>query len=139
MLFVDKYDFLSNFSLHPIVIDGVEYKTSEHYFQAMKTIVLNERLEVIECARPGQAKSKGRNVTMRDGWDYIKDGIMYVGLKSKFDQHPELISQLLAIDEEIIEDNNWGDRYWGKVNGYGLNVLGNLLMRLRGNYIAGIE
>ena len=137
MIFIDKYNFLSNFSLHPIVIDGVEYKTSEHYFQAMKTVILSERQEVIECARPGQAKSKGRNVTMRDGWDYIKDGIMYIGLKTKFDQHPELISQLLAVDEEIVEDNNWGDRYWGKVDGMGLNILGELLASLRDSYIEG--
>ena len=114
-----------------------EYKTVEHYFQAMKTVVVAERLSIISLSTPGKAKRAGTKVLMRDGWDYMKDGIMYIGLKTKFNQHPELISQLLAVDEEIVEDNNWGDRYWGKVDGMGLNVLGELLTSLRDSYIEG--
>lgn len=32
------YGCFSNFSLHPVVIDGVTYPTTEHYFQAQKFI-----------------------------------------------------------------------------------------------------
>lgn len=137
MFFIDKYKFLSNFSLHPIVIDGVKYKTVEHYYQAMKTSLIYERASIISMSTPGKAKRAGRTITMRDGWDYIKDGVMYIGLKAKFDQNPKLIPDLLSIDEEIVEDNNWGDRYWGKVDGKGLNTLGNLLESIRDSYIEG--
>ena len=34
-------------------------------------------------------------------------------------------------DAELIEGNNWGDTYWGKCNGQGLNRLGILLMQIR--------
>ena len=35
--FEGEYFFLSNFSPHPVRIDGVEYPTAEHAFQALKT------------------------------------------------------------------------------------------------------
>ena len=137
MKFRDKYAFLSNFSLHPITVDGIKYKTVEHYYQAMKTSLRYERSSIISMSTPGKAKRAGKTVTLRDGWDHIKDGIMYIGLEAKFSQNTELISHLLAINEEIIEDNNWGDRYWGKVDGHGLNILGELLTSLRDSYIEG--
>ena len=137
MKFRYKYAFLSNFSLHPIIIDGIKYKTVEHYYQAMKTVSVAERLIIRMLDTPGQAKRSGLNITMRDGWDNIKDGIMYIGIKAKFDQNPELIPLLLAIDEEIVEDNTWGDRYWGKVDGQGLNMLGSLLTKVRDSYTEG--
>ena len=37
-------------------------------------------------------------------------------------------------DQQLIEGNNWGDRYWGQVNGEGKNRLGELLMEVRFYY-----
>ena len=34
--------------------------------------------------------------------------------------------------DSVIECNNWGDRYWG-VDKVGENILGKLLMKVRGN------
>ena len=34
-------------------------------------------------------------------------------------------------DEELIEGNNWGDRFWGQCDGEGINKLGQLLMKVR--------
>ena len=31
----------------------------------------------------------------------------------------------------MFEENTWGDRYWGTVNGYGENHLGIILMDIR--------
>ena len=47
-------------------------------------------------------------------------------------QHPELAEALLRTDDcELIEGNTWGDRYWGTVDGYGENQLGQILMDIR--------
>lgn len=32
-----------------------------------------------------------------------------------------------------MEENNWGDKFWGTVNGVGENHLGKILMRIRDN------
>ena len=37
-------------------------------------------------------------------------------------------------DGQIEEGNNWGDRFWGTVDGEGLNHLGKIIMRIRKEY-----
>ena len=50
----------------------------------------------------------------------------------KFIQNPKLAEQLVATgDEELIEGNDWNDRYWGVCRGVGQNKLGQTLQRIR--------
>ena len=45
----------------------------------------------------------------------------------KFLQHPHLIEMLLQTgDEELVEGNKWGDRFWGVCKGKGENHLGKI-------------
>ncbi|MCH7737275.1 MAG: NADAR family protein [Chloroflexi bacterium] len=53
-------------------------------------------------------------------------------LRDKF-RDPVLRQMLLDTgDLELVEGNNWGDRFWGRVSGVGDNHLGRLLMQVRG-------
>ena len=53
-------------------------------------------------------------------------------LRSKFSD-PELAEALLATgDAELVEGNTWGDPFWGVYKGKGENMLGRLLMEVRG-------
>ena len=132
--FDGKYAFLSNFYDSPLKIDqDYTYPTVEHYFQAMKTTDPIERKKIADAPTPGQAKKMGRHVNLRPSWNEIKDDIMYIGVWTKF-MNPELRAKLLSTgDEELIEGNWWGDKYWGVCNGEGENHLGKILMRVRKN------
>ena len=130
--FSGQYHWLSNFSSHGFYISGVWFKTNEHFYQAMKTLNEKERQEIIECESPNCAKRLGKTCTIRPEWDKIKIEIMWVGLRNKFDQNPELKRYLLETgDVELIEGNWWNDRFWGVCKGEGHNHLGKLLMKLR--------
>jgi predicted NAD-dependent protein-ADP-ribosyltransferase YbiA (DUF1768 family) len=59
---------------------------------------------------------------------------MYELLRIKFSD-PELMKQLKQVQGEIVEDNYWGDTYWGVFKGQGTNVLGKLLMKIRDDEI----
>ena len=73
----------------------------------------------------------GRSVSLRPDWEDIKDDVMLEGLYRKF-TNDELAEWLLDTgDEELVEGNWWGDRYWGVCNGIGQNKLGKLLMKVR--------
>ena len=73
----------------------------------------------------------GRKVNLRKDWEDVKIQVMENGLRLKF-QDPTLRKKLLATeDEELVEGNPWGDRYWGVCNGSGKNKLGKLLMKIR--------
>ncbi len=129
--FDGKYAFLSNYYNSPITHDGITYPTNEHFFQAMKTLKIDERLAIAAAETPGQSKRMGRSVTLRSDWETIKSYYMELGLRLKF-QNPDLAAKLIATgDEELIEGNTWGDRIWGVCNGEGENRLGKLLMKIR--------
>ena len=41
------------------------------------------------------------------------------------------MEKLKAFDDDIVEDNDWGDRFWGICNCEGQNNLGKILMEIR--------
>lgn len=58
--------------------------------------------------------------------------IMRDVLRAKFAQEGVARTCLLGTGAVYLEEANWWrDTYWGKCNGFGLNVLGGLLMELR--------
>lgn len=132
--FTGRYEFLSNFFELPVVYDGIKYRNSEAAFQAQKTEDRSIRKEFADLP-PNLAKRKGRHVTLRPDWDIIKDSVMYMVCRCKFEQNPVYLEKLLETgDAELVEGNTWGDTYWGVCNGVGENQLGKTLMRIRSEY-----
>lgn len=130
--------FLSNFYESPMIIDGKEYQTVEHYFQAMKATNEEDHELVRNASSPDEAKKLGRYIKLRKDWDLIKDRIMEKGVRSKFDQNYKLKRDLISTQNEVLEEGNtWNDTYWG-VDYYtrkGQNRLGKLFMKLRNEYM----
>ena len=129
--FTGSYAFLSNFYSAATMAEGIRYPTSEHAFQAMKTLDLEQRQRIAEAPTPGRAKQLGRSVQLRPDWDSYRIEAMRQVLRSKFSD-PLLRDQLLATgDATLVEGNQHGDRFWGQVGSDGTNWLGRLLMELR--------
>lgn len=129
--FRGKYWFLSNFYESSIEDENITYPTVEHYFQAQKTLNREEKLKIAKATKPAKAKTIGRQVNLRKDWEDIKLQVMEKALRLKF-QNPDLRKKLITTgDEELVEGNPWGDRYWGVCNGSGKNKLGKLLMKIR--------
>lgn len=133
--FRDEYFFLSNFYPVEIKLDGIVYPNAESAFQAQKTLDVEERRKFSMLKNPVQAKRLGRKVKLRDDWEEVKLDIMTEVVSQKFLQHPHLIEMLLQTgDEELVEGNKWGDRFWGVCKGKGENHLGKILMKIRDAY-----
>ena len=129
--FRGEFDWLSNFFLCQVEFEGMNFSNVEAAFQAAKTLDMEER-ESFFGLSGGQAKRLGRRVELRSDWEEVKIDIMRQVLKSKFTQNPELREKLIATgDTELIEGNNWNDRFWGVCRGVGKNHLGKLLMEVR--------
>ena len=134
-LFRDEYFFLSNFYPVEIKLDGIVYPNAEAAFQAQKTLDVEERRKFSMLKNPVQAKRLGRKVKLRDDWEEVKLDIMTEIVSQKFLQHPHLIEMLLQTgNEELVEGNRWGDRFWGVCKGKGQNNLGKILMKIRDAY-----
>lgn len=131
--FFGEYRWLSNFWMVPITMGPYTFPSAEHAYQAAKSLYPSdwERFQFIET--PDYAKKAGRLLRMRDGWDDIKVMAMAEILEAKF-TNPELRQKLLATqNHKLIEENNWGDSFWGNdpKRKKGVNALGLLLMRER--------
>lgn len=133
--FTGQRAFLSNFYPSRIELDGEQYPTVEHAFQAAKTLDKAERKLIRQAATPAQARRLGRKVHLRSDWEPVKGRVMRSLLQQKF-ADPELQRMLVGTgDAELVEGNTWGDRIWGcvKVKGrwVGQNRLGQLLIEIR--------
>lgn len=129
MKFRGTYNFLSNFYTSPITVDGLTYSCVEAAFQAAKT--LNPAQKQWFVGIDGSAaKRLGRRVLLRPDWEAVKLGVMKNLLRKKFSD-PELAKRLIGVTEEIVEDNDWGDFFWGRCQGRGSNWLGELLSQVR--------
>lgn len=130
----EPYGYLSNFSRHPISVDGKTWPSTEHYFQAMKFVGM-EKEELIRLAKsPRDAANLGRvqDVPLREDWESVKDEVMRKAVYAKFSQHADLKAQLLSSGEEELIEATTTDHYWGCGDtGDGKNMLGQILMRIR--------
>lgn len=103
----DEYGEFSNFSPHPIEIDGKTWPTSEHYFQAQKFVGTKHEEEIRLAKSPMTAAKMGRDRTkpLRADWETVKDNIMTEALKAKFTQHPTLKNLLLNTKDAYIVEH----------------------------------
>lgn len=129
----DDYGEFSNFSPHPIELDGEVWPTTEHYFQAMKFDDPKLRKRIRTAAGPGEAARKGRRFPdLRDDWEDVKEEVMMNALRAKFTQHDKCRRILLGTGDAELVEHTKNDVYWADGgDGSGKNRLGVLLMRLR--------
>jgi N-glycosidase YbiA len=129
------YGCFSNFSAHPFTLDNQTWRTSEHYFQAMKFAGHPDHVEALRnMPSPMQVAKAGRSRArpLRSDWETVKDDVMRQALRAKFTQHPDIKTVLLETGDEDIVENTTKDHYWGiGSSGTGLNMLGKLLVELR--------
>ena len=134
-----EHRFMSNFAplKRPVTLDGVDYPTVEHAYQAAKFADPKVR-EIIRAAKtPGEAKKLGRSLAQQQemipDFDTRKVAIMEDLVRQKFERNPELKKQLAETEDLPIEEGNyWGDEFWGVTRDKGgENQLGEILQRVR--------
>lgn len=135
MIFKDNYFFLSTFYLSPItlIIDGKECKFTnvEAAYQAQKNPQIADKFSQIKGL---EAKRIGESLRItRTDWDTYYPYAMANALHSKFNNRLLLTYLKMINDEEIINDNYWGDKFWGVYKGEGKNILGKMLTNIRDN------
>jgi len=136
--FKGEFRWMSNFWPAKVKLDGVNYPTTEHAYQAAKTTDPDTRAEIaaVPADKAGKTKRLGKKIQnnpdlLRPDWDNIKVSVMEDLLRQKF-KDPILKKFLLDTDEAHIEETNtWGDTFWGVCKGKGENNLGKLLMQIR--------
>ena len=130
MFFKDKgYVFLSN--MYPCTIvtkEGGIFSCTESAYQANKVVPFDKSFTALNGF---QAKKISKTLPLRRDWEQVRVPLMKELLELKFAKGSPLAKRLVALQEEIIEDNTWNDTFWGKCDDVGENMLGKLLMEVR--------
>lgn len=132
----EAFGCFSNFSAHPIQLDGEVWPTTEHYFQAQKFIsTAPEYAEQIRLEpSPMKAANMGRSrkVPLRVDWEEVKDDVMRKAVRAKIEAHDDVRQTLLSTEQEVLIEQTTKDTYWGcGTDGTGKNMLGIILMEIR--------
>lgn len=129
--------WLSNFWGCVVKLDGVEYPSVEHAYQAAKTLDPQKRIP-FRFGKASDIKKLGKTLVIRSDWDDVKIMIMADLLRQKFSQFPFKQNLLKTGDAEIVEENYWHDNFWGicscskcRKDKMGTNNLGILIMLIR--------
>lgn len=145
--FSGQYAWLSNFSEGKVTMrlsrgSQVEFPTAEHAFQSMKVHALTSGdpeayVNSVKAAQtPAKAKYAGKVCKIDvPKWDSIKDDCMRAVVFAKFTESDTLRTKLLDTGASLlVEGNEHGDTYWGRCEGRGRNILGSILMEVRGYF-----
>ncbi|OIJ63320.1 NADAR family protein [Streptomyces mangrovisoli] len=102
----------------PFTVDGVTYRTAEHWMMAGKARLFDDgpALEqVLAADHPSLAKKAGRLVRSFDEeiWRRERFAIVVEGSVHKFSAHPELRDFLLGTGERVLVEASPVDRVWG--------------------------
>lgn len=133
--FRNDYYFLSNMYPCKIELDGLEYRCAEAAFQAQKK--QDQEYQVRLTRVDGYAARKiGKEVSLTEdeikAWDKKRIEVMRRVVRAKFTQNKDLMEKLKKTrDAELIEENGFGDTFWGICRGEGTNWLGKILMDVR--------
>jgi len=130
----DPFGEFSNFAPFGVEMDGVWWRTVEHYFQAMKFDDGEYRERIRKASTPKDAKALGRtrDIPIRSDWDVARDAVVLEAVRRKFRTHKVLAELLLSTGEDTLAEAAPGDYYWGiGADGSGENRLGRILEQVR--------
>lgn len=135
-IFQEKYFFLSNYYLINLKYGNRVYKSVEHLYQTVKCLKKEDREKIRKASTPKSAKILARFIKKRPYWDVEKIAVMDTILRKKF-RDPKLKRQLKDTGNmELLNQNYHHDTFWGicgctKHHRAGLNMLGQILMKIR--------
>lgn len=128
----DRYGCFSNFSFHPITVEGKRYATTEHFYQSRKTTDPEMQEQVRVASSPKKAKNLACELPLRPDWEDIKFDVMLEALRRKAAQYEFIREKLLETGDEIIAEDSPKDAIWGLgKDGNGMNLLGKAWMQIR--------
>jgi ribA/ribD-fused uncharacterized protein len=114
---IDKSCFSQWFPA-PFIVDGITYRTAEHWMMAKKAELFNDDemlKKILDSDDPSDAKKMGRKVKNFDPeiWSKACFEMVIEGNQYKFSQHDELKKFLLDTADKIIVEASPRDSIWG--------------------------
>ncbi len=110
--------FLSNWYPSPFELDGIQFSCVEQYMMYQKAMLFHDEESasaILATNDPEEIKAIGRAVKNYDDsvWSGRRQVIVYRGLMAKFEQNPELDTELCNTGDAVLAECVTGDKIWG--------------------------
>lgn len=134
------FNVFSNFFEEPIEIDGVSWKSGEHYYQAAKFAEDRPHVdpryfdEIRDASTPSEAKLLADTFSRMEASQQTEYrlAVMEKMLRVKFAPGTRMHSRLIQTGNIDLVHESEKDLFWGQTrSGEGQNLLGHLLMQIR--------
>jgi len=113
----------------PFHLDGVEWQTVEHYYQAAKTDDPEVKEMIREAETAAEAMRIGQVLDVRPDWEEIRDDVIRRAYYAKFKAHKKWRRILISTHGTPLHDASPRKHpYWGVK---GKDRLGQILMEVR--------
>jgi ribA/ribD-fused uncharacterized protein len=125
---------LASYAQYPFELEGCEWPSVEHYYQAMKFGDAEYREQIRLAPSPKEAASLGKSKKhqKRKDWDNVKLIYMTRGTYIKCRTYPEVAKMLLDSGDTAIADVSQYDYFWGSGRDMrATNAFGQMLMDIR--------
>lgn len=130
----DTHHPLASYASNSFELDGGQWPTVEHYYQAMKftDTALREQIRCTENPLSAVKLADKNKRHIRNDWKKIKRTIMTRGLYIMFRTHTAATQLLLASGNNKLVEKSQYDYYWGCGRDLrGENIYGEILMEIR--------
>lgn len=132
----DPEEILGCFSNHPFTLDGKDWPSAEHYFQANKFVDTNpgysEKVRQAKTSKQARKLGTRRFKRIRGDWSKVKRVIMTRALYTKCKAYTNVAQALLETKDSKIMEGSQYDYYWGCGRDRRAdNVYGKVLMDVR--------
>ena len=130
----DKDSPFSTVSNHPFLLEEVQWKTAEHYYQACKFKGLIFSDQIIIAADGEAAYELGNKWLKRkvSGWKKSRQLYMTRALYRKVKEYPEIQQALIETGDNLLLEISQYDYFWGIGRDQrGENTLGKVWMGIR--------
>lgn len=136
----------SNFHPSTFVVDGRAFETAEQYIMWRKATEFGDHASaeaILQAKTPAECKKLGRRVKGFDDphWAQLREQVAFDAVWHKFRNNRKLRDVLLETGDLILVEASPSDRIWGigyseqhaweHRHQWGLNILGQALMRVR--------
>ncbi|MEX1057202.1 MAG: NADAR family protein [Natronospirillum sp.] len=130
----DPDDFLGSSIARPFTLDGQNWKTAEHYYQAMKYPDRPRFHNIVNAPNAVAARKLGKGWLKRTraDWKQVRLVMMTRAIYTQCRTHPNFAQALVGTGDQSIQELSQYDYYWGRGRDQrGLNHYGKVLMDVR--------
>lgn len=130
----DSNNLLASYAKRGFELDGFEWPSVEHYYQAMKFDDAEYREQIRLAPHPADAAKLGKSRKHKRRKDWKKTSVTYMTRATyiKARTHADVAQLLLASGDREIKDLSQYDYFWGSGRDMrGDNAFGKMLMGIR--------